>query len=218
MIVTEKISKNKRIVHHIFEEEPNQKSYASYVLLKEYYKQYDIDFSEDKDWRYYFIIRRHFLRKMKKQNGGFWICHYCGKKITTIQKRNSKDFDEKSITVDHKFAISKGGDELDTNNMVECCYECNIEKGVDTYDSFKLKKEKIKLEKINNLLDNKIKPLYNFYKMVTEKEEKEAVFNAGIILAKEFLNILNLDITEKNIKECFPDLSEETIKTIMKTI
>jgi len=123
--------------HLIYGEEVNPKSYAHAVLLRDYYQDHDIDFVEDKDWRYYFIVRRHFLRKKKKEHGGVWICHYCGKEITTLQKRNQKSNCKHAVTVDHKVALANGGSKLNTDNMVECCSKCNNDKGRKNYHAYK---------------------------------------------------------------------------------
>ncbi|MFW6226171.1 MAG: HNH endonuclease, partial [bacterium] len=127
VIVKEKISTNIRINHIIFNDNPlNPKSLFSYILLKNYYKDNDIEYD---NWKYYFIVRRHFLRKKKKENGGFWVCHYCGDVITKIQERNVRKLQKDCITVDHVVPVSNPNcDKLDTSNMVECCYNCNNEK------------------------------------------------------------------------------------------
>jgi hypothetical protein len=80
MIIEEKIYKNQKIRHIIYEcDTINPKSYSSLLLLNDYYKNLDIEFGEF-DWRYYFIARRTFLRRKRKEHGGHWVCHYCGKK------------------------------------------------------------------------------------------------------------------------------------------
>ena len=141
MIVKEKKSTNRRINHIIFNDTPdNPKTLSSYRLLISYYQDMDISFQEENDWRYYFIVRRHFLRKMKNENGGFWVCHYCGKKITKIQKRNAKWNQRGCITIDHVVPVSDPGcDKLDTKNMVESCSKCNSDKGTTTYEQFRRK-------------------------------------------------------------------------------
>jgi 5-methylcytosine-specific restriction endonuclease McrA len=138
MIVKEKISTKKNINHIIFNDKPNNaRSLASYMLLINYYQDLDVSFSEENDWRYYFIVRRHFLRKKKKENGGFWVCHYCGKIMTKIQKRNTKWIQPWCVTVDHIIPQSDPNcDKLDTSNMVECCSKCNVKKGTTPYAEF----------------------------------------------------------------------------------
>ena len=121
---------------HLIFGEAAVKTYANAILLREYYQNHDIDYNRLNDWRYYFIVRRHFLRKKKREHGGIWICHYCGEEVTVLQERNKKSGSRKAITVDHKKAIANGGDKLSTANMVECCYKCNQKKGVKNYKKF----------------------------------------------------------------------------------
>lgn len=134
--VVEKISNKHSIGHLIFMTDIDPKSYANAVLLRDYYQDHDIDFERSQDWRYYFIVRRHFLRKKKREHGGVWICHYCQKEITVIQKRNKRYNNPKAITVDHVVAIANGGDKLSTANMVECCSKCNQKKADKSYRAF----------------------------------------------------------------------------------
>jgi len=143
MIVKEKISSRRSMNHIIFNDEPdNPKTLSSYMLLVNYYQDRDITFQEENDWRYYFIVRRHFLRKKRKENGGHWKCHYCGKVITKMQKRNTKWQQPWCITVDHIVPQSDPDcDPLDTSNMVESCHKCNNEKGTTPYDIFVGKKK-----------------------------------------------------------------------------
>lgn len=136
--VKQKIGRNTTVYHTIHFDVVHDKLFASLILLNEYYKNLDIDYIENNDWRYYYIVRRHFLRKRRKINGGFWVCHYCKTPIYNLQPRNFKREPNKklNVTVDHVVPVSKGGDMLDTKNMVECCYKCNVEKGVESYDNF----------------------------------------------------------------------------------
>lgn len=123
--------------HNIYDMPDSPKTMSSYILLKEYYRDLDVSFNYDNDWRYYFIVRRHFLRKKKKENGGLWFCHYCGKTMTKIQKRKNRKQQKDCVTVDHKVPVSDPKcDKLDTTNMVECCTTCNNKKGTKDYHAF----------------------------------------------------------------------------------
>jgi len=136
-VVEEPISAKHKMGHLIFTEDVNPKSYASAVLLRQQYQKTDVDYVRLRDWRYYFIVRRHFLRKKRKENGGVWICHYCKKEMSILQvrgKRTSKKF--KAVTVDHVTPLAMGGDKLSTANMVECCYKCNQKKGSMPYEKY----------------------------------------------------------------------------------
>lgn len=136
--IKDNISKNRKHYHIVFNINDNPKTHASSILLKNYYRERDIDFQEENDWIYYFIVRRHFLRKKKKENGGYWVCHYCNKPIYGIQKRNKlfQKGRKNMITVDHIVARYNGGDSLITSNMVESCVKCNERKGTMSYDNF----------------------------------------------------------------------------------
>lgn len=133
-----KIGRNTTVHHNILSQDVSIKSYASLLLLNEYYQNLDVEYTEGNDWRYYYIVRRHFLRKQKRINGGFWICHYCKKPIYNLQPRNIKKEPHRklNITVDHIIPVSKGGSLLDTKNMVECCYTCNNDKGITSYNEY----------------------------------------------------------------------------------
>ena len=134
-IVIEKLSTKRNMGHLIFGEVV-AKTYASAILLREFYQQRDIEYVRATDWRYYFIVRRYFLRKQRRANNGVWICHYCHKTMTEIQPRKGRDNSRTAVTVDHKHAVGTGGDRLDSKNMVECCYECNQNKGNQSYESY----------------------------------------------------------------------------------
>jgi hypothetical protein len=138
MIIEEKISKTQKIRHIIQNDEPiYPRSYSSLLLLNDYYKNLDVEFGIY-DWRYYFIARRTFLRRKKKENGGFWICHYCGEKIYKIQERNkiAQKNNHELITVDHKNPKEECEDITDSKNFIECCYKCNKNKGNKSYEEF----------------------------------------------------------------------------------
>ena len=126
---------------HLIFAEPIAKNYASAILLRDWYQRHDMDYVRATDWRYYFIVRRHFLRKKKRENGGFWICHYCQKKLTLLQKRGKRYSKPQAVTVDHKDPLAKGGDKLSTENMVECCSKCNQKKGNQSYEVYMKKLE-----------------------------------------------------------------------------
>ncbi len=134
-LVTFQASRNIRYNHLIFLEEINPKTYAASVLLKEYYGSLENSGDWQKDWGYYFIVRRHWLRKQKKD--GVWICHYCGKKISKMPERNKRHQNlHKCVTIDHKVPRSEGIDILDTNNFLVSCYDCNTRKKSTPYEIF----------------------------------------------------------------------------------
>ncbi len=133
--IVEQISNKHKMGHLIFGDAVAQ-TYANAILLRDFYQKQDIDFIRANDWRYLFIVRRHFLRRMKKENGGIWICHYCKKEMTILQKRGKRYSSRQAVTIDHKHALAKGGMLLDTANMVECCSKCNQKKGNKCYHTY----------------------------------------------------------------------------------
>ncbi len=137
-IIIDKLSPNKKLAHLIIDMPLTAKSYSASLLLREYYQDLDVSFNQENDWRYYYIVRRHFLRKVKQN--GHWTCHYCGKPVYNMPERNKNRQSIKNcITVDHKIPAYKCGDILDTSNFVECCYKCNQDKGEIPYEYFKEK-------------------------------------------------------------------------------
>jgi hypothetical protein len=134
-LISIQTSRNTRYNHLIFLEEISQKSYASSVLLKEYYRSLEDPGDWQTDWRYYFIVRRHWLRKQKKNE--VWVCHYCGKEIHKMPERNKQCQNlHKCVTVDHKVPKSEGIDILDTHNFLVACYDCNTRKKSTPYEIF----------------------------------------------------------------------------------
>jgi 5-methylcytosine-specific restriction endonuclease McrA len=152
-IVINQISRNWKEIHKISDIPTNPSSYSNAILLRGYYQALDISFQEDNDWRYYFIIRRHWLRKQKKNS--IWVCHFCGKEIYKMPERNKKCQNlHKCVTVDHKIPKSEGIDILDTSNFLVACYDCNTKKKSASYESFIKgikKKEKIRLKQFNKV-------------------------------------------------------------------
>lgn len=150
-------SRNWKLNHLIFLEEINPKSYAGSILLKDYYQSLENNQIGPSiwqtDWRYYFIVRRLWLRKNRvKLNGDkFWVCHYCGRHIhkMPIRNKNHQNLHE-CVTVDHKIPKSDGIDILDTNNFLVSCYDCNSKKKSTSYENFingKVLKKKMKNRK-----------------------------------------------------------------------
>lgn len=139
-IVKERISKNFRVFHNIMDMPSSARSYSSFLLLREHYRDLDIDFNQENDWRYLFIVRRHWLRKRKKLHNGHWVCHYCNKPVYHQSERNKRTNRKDCITVDHKIPASQCNDILDTKNFLESCYKCNHEKGDMSYEEFVLVK------------------------------------------------------------------------------
>jgi len=134
-LVREKLSKRNVLNHLIFIENLDPSTYASALLLKQYYQDHDISFIRGKDWRYLFIVKRTWLRHVK--NNGHWTCHYCGTKLYKLPKRNKNRQSVKDcVTIDHKIAASKTEDPTDSSNFLECCFKCNRDKKDMSYEKF----------------------------------------------------------------------------------
>lgn len=58
-------------------------------------------------------------------------CFYCNKKLKVRDKYPFKDV----LSIDHKIPISRGGNSK-INNLVVCCYGCNMKKGNLTAEEF----------------------------------------------------------------------------------
>ena len=140
-IVTERIAKNHVHNHLIFFEISDPSTLASYVLLKDYYRDLDITVQEEKDWRYLFIVKRTFLRHQKVD--GKWTCHYCAKELHYMHERGHKtrrNQHRKYVTVDHKEPACKCTDKTDSKNFLVACHRCNELKGPMNYSTFIKKK------------------------------------------------------------------------------
>jgi len=149
-IVFNNISKNRRLNHVILTIPSSPKSYSASLLLRNYYQDLDVSYSQENDWRYLFIVKRHFLRKVRRN--GHWTCHYCHKPVYNLPKRNKNRQNIKDcITIDHMIPASKVDNILDNSNFVECCFKCNSEKGDTPYHIFKNKKAKSIAEKQRKL-------------------------------------------------------------------
>lgn len=148
IVVKEKVSSRRDMNHLIYSDNPIDTSRAAFILLKELYISLDEDYRYQTEWHYLFITKRHWLRKKRKENGGYWVCHYCGDKVYKMVKRNHQYQNTSNcITIDHKVPKSQYKDATDTKNFLECCDKCNQEKSDISYDKFvKLKKNgKIKI-------------------------------------------------------------------------
>lgn len=128
--VTERHSFEAATVHVIcVSEMPNQKSYASAILLKNYYETLDIEKSEKYDWRKWLAYRYKYLRRIKDERGEL-VCEYCGKRHLHIEKHKSNS---NLATIDHIKPIAMGGHKYDDANLAVACFSCNQKKGTKDY-------------------------------------------------------------------------------------
>lgn len=115
---------NKVIRHKIYVKEPNSKSYASYLLLKDSYNYYEFETS-------YVGTRIEFSRKILsdwKNKLGTLTCIYCETKNLEIQYDKFTIDSRKKATLDHIIPIGNGGDIFDVNNVICACEKCNNNK------------------------------------------------------------------------------------------
>ena len=141
-VVRHKLGRNTYLFHSIFFEVSDPSTYAASILLNDYYKTRDADFNYKNDWRFLFIAKRTWLRHKKKD--GKWVCHYCGRELFKLPKRNRKHQSVKDcITIDHKIAACDVDDITDSTNFLESCSRCNRDKGVMNYEKFIKKYEKV---------------------------------------------------------------------------
>lgn len=108
---------------------PDPKSYASAVLLRNYYSTLDKEKNDRYDWRKWVMYRYRYLRRIKKERGEL-VCEYCGKRGLHIEKRKNNSY---LATIDHIKPIALGGDRYDEKNFAVVCFKCNQRKGTDDY-------------------------------------------------------------------------------------
>lgn len=68
------------------------------------------------------------------------ICHYCGRDLDIYATPGNYKM---TLSLDHKIPFSKKLDNS-VDNLVICCYRCNIAKGTKSYEAFKTAVDKLK--------------------------------------------------------------------------
>jgi 5-methylcytosine-specific restriction endonuclease McrA len=132
-IIKFKIGQHTTEKHYIECDEPHQKSYASYLMLVDYYRKLDVDYlTEYEKLEKYFKFREEFLTN-ELQSKGYLECAYCHRKdliigYTTIKDSILNNSIKNLATIDHVIPISKGGKIYDVNNCVVSCKKCNNKK------------------------------------------------------------------------------------------
>ena len=125
-----------RRVELIYFEPTDAKSYASYVLLKNYYWQNDADNIETYTNRMKLIgFSRNYLTQVKNTQGSI-TCTYCNKPNLVIEYEGMKVPNRIKATIDHIVPKSKGGAVFDYNNITPCCGTCNNKKGSMSVEEF----------------------------------------------------------------------------------
>jgi 5-methylcytosine-specific restriction endonuclease McrA len=138
---------------HIIYGEPKSGTMADYLLLIEYYKERDIDHvMESVGWKLKLFHHFNFLITEMNDNKGNLVCAYCGKQHLLIQPVGKFVNKQIMATVDHFTPISKGGDELDHDNLVVACSKCNGTKSNKVW----------KLETLKYISDKKREKIHKF--------------------------------------------------------
>jgi len=130
-------NENGKFIHVILTEPNNPKTYASVIILNNWYRKLEAETymekynlilePEYKELSNYDIlkvirrkIQRKFLEKQSKLN-----CVYCQKPLKLSNgKKNSF-----TATVDHYIPINSGYDPFEETNFRVCCEKCNSKKG-----------------------------------------------------------------------------------------
>jgi 5-methylcytosine-specific restriction endonuclease McrA len=123
-------------IERVFFEIASPKTYASYVLLKNYYA--DRDETNIKSYAYRMrkiAFSRNYLTKVLNEKGCL-TCSYCNKSNLIIELDGMKVPNNKKATIDHIEAISKGGAVFDEKNITVACGKCNSKKGDKPVEEF----------------------------------------------------------------------------------
>jgi len=135
-LVKKSSSGSTKWVDTIYFEIKTPKSYASYILLRHYYSELDVDNINSIANKMRMIgFSRDYLTQIKKQNGCL-CCSYCNKPNLIIELQDMKVPLFKKATIDHVIPISKGGALFNYDNIVVACGTCNNKKGDKTVEEF----------------------------------------------------------------------------------
>lgn len=147
-------SKFIRHKHLIYVDDPNIKSYSSYVLLKDYFHNLDVDVEKLDRFKRIKYSRNYLNTVLKTKK--VLKCTYCGKMHLKIEEENMRVSHHIKATIDHVVPLSKGGDIFDTFNIVVSCSTCNAKKGNMPLFEF--------LDKFKNVLKPDMQILARFFK------------------------------------------------------
>lgn len=115
-------------------DKPN--TYASYILLKNYYWNRDEDNLNSIANRMRMIgFSRTYLTHIQETTGSL-NCSYCPKKNLIIELEGMKVPNYQKATIDHILAISKGGALFEYDNLCVACGKCNSKKGSLSVEEF----------------------------------------------------------------------------------
>jgi len=141
---------NGKSCHVILTEPTNAKTFASIVLLNDYYRGLEVDYFSKKyninifdkpeyknlsNYTLLKVIRQISQRKFLEKSN--LICHYCDKPVKLSNGKTSRS----TATVDHFVSQKEHCDPFDETNYRVCCSKCNNEKGELTYQEWMQKKK-----------------------------------------------------------------------------
>lgn len=123
-------------VDNIYFDITDAKTYASSILLKNYYYQRDEDNVNSIANRMRMIgFSRTYLTHILETTGSL-SCSYCPKTNLIIELDGMKVPNGSKATIDHIVAISKGGALFDYANLCVSCGKCNSNKGSKSLEEF----------------------------------------------------------------------------------
>ncbi len=129
-------------VDRIYFEIDKPNTYASSILLKNYYWDRDEDNAKSIANRMRMIgFSRTYLTHIKETTGNL-CCSYCSKKNLIIELHGMKVSSARKATIDHIIPISNGGALFDYSNITVACGTCNRKKGSLSLEEFKTKYNK----------------------------------------------------------------------------
>jgi len=123
-------------VDKIFFTVTTPKTYASYVLLKDFYTQLDDTNLKSFVGRMKMIgFSRKTLTTIKKKTGCL-VCSYCTRPDLIIELNGMRVPNNIKATIDHVVPTSKGGAPFDVKNIRVACGKCNGRKGNMSVEEF----------------------------------------------------------------------------------
>ena len=135
-VVRKSNSGSTKRVELVYFEITNPKTYASYVLLKNFYWENDADNLKSIANRLRIIgFSRRYLTNIQKKEGSV-TCTYCKKPDLVIELEGMKVPQNIKATIDHIIPISEGGPVFDSSNITPCCGKCNGRKGSLSVEEF----------------------------------------------------------------------------------
>jgi 5-methylcytosine-specific restriction endonuclease McrA len=121
------------VTNYIYVENPNPKSRASYILLKnELFMQDESKLTKLQEIEKWLKFRAEYLQDELK-NKGELICTYCGKRhleigYLSLNESNKNHKNPLLATIDHIMPLGKGGEKYNKNNLCVACKTCNSKK------------------------------------------------------------------------------------------